>query len=94
MVLTEIYFSSDRSMEIGFRKDRPNPFQATTISSPSSRVKPSPKLNASAPSYNTPMYRTFKRWRYIFNTLTVVSLVLMLGTVGLWVDSIFAKANL
>ena len=25
--------------------------------------------------------------RYIFNTLTVVSLLLMLATVGLWVDS-------
>ena len=25
--------------------------------------------------------------RYIFNTITVVSLLLMLGTVGLWVDS-------
>ena len=26
--------------------------------------------------------------RYIFNTLTVVSVVLVLGTVGLWVDSL------
>jgi len=26
--------------------------------------------------------------RYIFDMLTVVSVVLMLGTVGLWVDSL------
>ena len=32
--------------------------------------------------YNTPMPRTR---RYIFNTLTVVSLLLVLATVGLWV---------
>ncbi len=34
--------------------------------------------------YNTPMPRTR---RYIFNTLTVVSVLLMLATAGLWVDS-------
>ena len=34
------------------------------------------------------MKRTLK---YILNTLTVVSLLLMLGTVGLWVDSIWTS---
>ncbi len=33
------------------------------------------------------MPRTPRIRRYIFNTLTVVSLLLLLGTVGLWVDS-------
>ena len=37
------------------------------------------------------MPRTSKRWRYIFNTLTVVSLLLLLTTVGLWVDSYGAR---
>ena len=31
--------------------------------------------------------------RYIFNTLTVVSLLLMLGVVGLWVDSIWYECE-
>lgn len=34
-------------------------------------------------TYNTPMFLR----RYIFNTLTVVSLLLLLATAGLWVDS-------
>ena len=32
--------------------------------------------------------------RYIFNTLTVVSVVLMLATVALWVDSVWHLQNI
>ncbi len=44
-------------------------------------------MDSSAGHYNTPMPRTPRTRRYIFNTLTVVSLLLMLATAGLWVDS-------
>jgi hypothetical protein len=37
------------------------------------------------------MKRTLK---YIFNTITVVSLLLMIGTVGLWVDSYLQDRHL
>jgi len=57
------------------------------------RFERGPQVAGSVPMNTSTMTRglTMRLRRYIFNTLTVISLLLMLGTVGLWVRSYWVQ---